>query len=115
MMHKLVVLIRRSARGESIERRWSDEFVPLAERMPGLRRVVVSRPVGAPAVAPRFQLIHELFFEDLHSLRAGMSSPEGEAAGRALMGFAAVEAELFFAEHLEMDLPRWAPAAGAVT
>ncbi len=112
-MHKLVILIRRSPQSEVLERQWSDGFVPLAERLPGLRRVVVTRPVGAPASAPRLQLIHELFFDDLDSLQAAMISPDGQAAGRVLMGFAAAEAELFFAEHLEMDLDRGAVDPGA--
>jgi len=103
-MHKLVILIHRSPQAETLERRWSDGFVPAAERLPGLRRVVVTRPVGAPASTPRFQLIHELFFDDLDSLQAAMTSPDGQAAGRALMEFASAEAELFFAEHLEMEL-----------
>jgi len=46
-MHKLVVLIRRSTQPESLERHWSEEFVQLAERMPGLRRVEV---FGSPHV-----------------------------------------------------------------
>jgi len=111
-MHKLVVLIRRSAQPESMERHWSEEFVRQAERMPGLRRVVVSRPTGAPAAPPQYQLIHEFFFDDIDSLQAAMTSPEGQAAGRALMTFASAEAELLFAEHLEMDLPSPSAEAG---
>jgi uncharacterized protein (TIGR02118 family) len=112
-MHKLVILIHRSPQAETLERRWSDGFVPAAERLPGLRRVVVTRPVGAPASAPRFQLIHELFFDDLDSLQAAMTSPDGQAAGRALMEFASAEAELFFAEHLEMALESRPAGPGA--
>jgi uncharacterized protein (TIGR02118 family) len=96
-MHKLVILIRRSIHGELLEQRWSEEFVRLAERMPGLRRVVVTRPVGAPAAPPPVQLVHELFFDDLEALRSAMTSPEGQAAGRALMTIAPGEADLFFA------------------
>ena len=107
-----MVLIRRSAQPESMERHWSEEFVRQAERMPGLRRVVVSRPTGAPAAPPQYQLIHEFFFDDIDSLQAAMTSPEGQAAGRALMTFASAEAELLFAEHLEMDLPSPSAEAG---
>ena len=104
-MHKLVVLMRGGAAGsEVLERRWSEEFVPLAEKMPGLRRVQVGRSVGAPAEPPDVLLMHEFLFADLEALQRAMTSPEGQAAGRALMGFAAARAELFFAEHHEMEL-----------
>jgi uncharacterized protein (TIGR02118 family) len=107
-MHKLVVLIRRSDDPETLERRWSEEFVPLAEKMPGLRRVVVSRVVGGPAAPPGIQLIHEFLFADLEALLQAMVSPEGQAAGRVLMGIASREAELIFAEHLEMEVQQQA-------
>lgn len=105
-MHKLIVVLRRSPDPEAVERNWSERFVPLAERMPGLRRVFVGRTVGGPGVIPQILLVHELLFDDLESLRNAMTSPEGQAAGRALMGFAATTSDLFFSEHLEMDLPR---------
>lgn len=104
-MHKLVVLIRRPPDPDSLERAWSEEFVPLAEGMPGLRRVAVGRTVGGPTRAPSVMLVHELFFDDLPALRQAMLSPQGQAAGRSLMALAAEHAELIFSEHLEMDLP----------
>ena len=112
-MHKLVVVLRRAADPEALERNWSEYFVPLAERMPGVRRVVVGRTVGAPGLLPDILLVHELHFDDLDSLRRAMVSPEGQAAGRALMSFAASRADLFFAEHLQMDLPGVRSGGGA--
>lgn len=108
-MHKLVLVLRRTADPEALERQWSERFVPLAERMPGLRRVVVGRTAGAPGSIPNILLIHELLFDDLESLRRAMTSPEGQQAGRALMSFAADRSELFFAEHLEMEVPDRGP------
>jgi uncharacterized protein (TIGR02118 family) len=103
-MHKLVVVLRGAADSERIERRWSDDFVPLAEKMPGLRRVVVGRGAGAPGGRTDVLLVHEFLFEDREALYAAMTSPEGQAAGRALMRFAGEGAEIFFAEHHEMAL-----------
>lgn len=103
-MHKLVVVIRGGAEPDWMERRWSEDFVPLAERMPGLRRVLVGGVVGSPGGGADISLIHELLFDDLQALRAALTSPEGQAAGQALMRFAGERAELFFAEHHEMSL-----------
>jgi uncharacterized protein (TIGR02118 family) len=112
MMHKLVVVLRGVAESEWMERRWSEDFVPLAERMPGLRRVLVGRARGAPAGSAEVLLLHEFLFDDLASLQAAMTSAEGQAAGLALMRFAGERAELFFAEHHEMSLDRLPGAAG---
>jgi uncharacterized protein (TIGR02118 family) len=105
-MHKLMVLIRRPHAPAEFEDRWSREFVPRAERMPGLRRVTLSRVFGGLPGAIDLHLVHEFYFDDLEALQSAMASSEGQAAGRALMGFAAAEATLSFAEHMEMDLPR---------
>src|SRR3972149_3922573 len=112
-MHKLVVVLRGAAESEWMERRWSEDFVPLAERMPGLRRVLVGRVRGAPAGPAEVLLLHEFLFDDLASLQAAMTSAEGQAAGLALMRFAGERAELFIAEHQEMSLGRRTRAGGA--
>lgn len=103
-MHKLVVVLRGAAESEWLERHWSDDFVPLAEKMPGLRRVFVGRASGAPSGPADVLLLHEFLFDDLPALQAAMTSAEGQAAGQALMRFAGKRAELFFAEHHEMSL-----------
>lgn len=113
-MHKLVVVIRGAEGSERLERRWSEDFVPLAEKMPGLRRVLVGHVIGSPAGPADAVLVHELIFDDLDALQAAMTSPEGQAAGQSLMRFAGDRAELFFAEHHEMDLGSPADSAGTV-
>ncbi len=97
----------------AFENRWSEEFVPQAERMPGLRRVVLSRVMGAPATGVDVHLVHEFIFDDADAVQAAMVSPEGQAAGRALMGFAAPYVTLCFAEHMEEDRPLPGPGASA--
>src|SRR3972149_6526136 len=104
-MHKLVVVLRGAAQSEWLGRHWSDDFVPLGEKMPGLRRGFVGGGPGGPPSAPAdVLLLHEFVFDDLASLQAAMTSAEGQAAGQALMRFAGKRAELFFAEHHEMSL-----------
>jgi len=103
-MHKLVVILRRTTDSEAAEQHWSEDFVPLAERMPGLRRVLVGRAAGSPQGRTDVLIVHEFLFDDREALYAAMASPEGQAAGEALMRFAGDRAELIFAEHLEMSL-----------
>jgi uncharacterized protein (TIGR02118 family) len=100
-MHKLMVIFHSSDGTADLERQWSDTFVAKAERMPGLRRVSVSRVTGRLVEQTRIQLIHEFYFDDETALHAALASPEGQEAGRALMEFASQDATLLMAEHRE--------------
>ena len=106
--YKLVILFRQADDLDELRRRWSEEFVPLAERLPGLRRIVVSHVHGGPAGAADFTLIHELHFDSLMALTSAMAAPEGVAAGQCLVRLARDNATLLFAEHQE-DIPRPGP------
>jgi len=100
-LYKLVILFKQPDDPAEFERRWSEEFVPLAERLPDVQRIVVSRTHGGPAGPVDIHLIHELHFESLAALTAAMASPPGVAAGQCLLRFARKNATLFFAEHME--------------
>jgi uncharacterized protein (TIGR02118 family) len=108
-MHKLMLLFHHPASIEQFETAWSQSFVPVVEKMPGLRRVTVSRLLETLTGRADLYLVHELFFDSLPSARAAMTSPAGEAAGRALMSFAAENVTLCLAEHLEEDRPSAEP------
>jgi uncharacterized protein (TIGR02118 family) len=100
-VYKLVILFKQPPDPAEFERRWSEEFVPLAERLPGLERVVVSHTHGGPAGPVEIYLIHELHFDNQAALTAALSSPEGVAAGQCLLHLAGRLATLLFAEHME--------------
>jgi uncharacterized protein (TIGR02118 family) len=107
--YKLVVVFKQPPNPAVFERGWSEEFVPLAERLPGLQRVVVSRTHGGPAGRVDIYLIHELHFASQAALTAAMNTPEGAAAGQCLVRLAGRLVTLAFAEHME-DKP--APGQG---
>lgn len=102
-MHKLSLIFKRPVDQVGFESRWSQEFVPKAEAMPGLRRVAVSRVYGSPSEDVDLMLMHEFFFDDAESLRRAMASPQGQTAGKTLMAIAADFVTICFAEHMEED------------
>jgi len=55
--------------------------IPLAKKLPGLRRYTVSRDVAALRGEP-FYLVAELDWDDMDALRAAFASPEGQATAR---------------------------------
>jgi len=103
--YKLIILFHQPPDPAEFERRWSEEFVPLAEQLPGLKRVVVSHTHGGPAGPVDIYLVEELHFANQADLTQALSSPQGVAAGQCLVHLAGRLVTLLFAEHME-DRPR---------
>lgn len=105
-MRKLMLIFRRPKDVATFEARWSHDFVRAAEKMPGIRRVTVSRINGGLSDVVDFHLVHEFYFDNAESMRRAMASTNGQEAGRILMSFAADIVTLCFAEHWEDNLER---------
>jgi uncharacterized protein (TIGR02118 family) len=104
-VYKLLILFKHPPDLAEFQTRWSEDFVRLAEQLPGLRRIVVSHTHGGPGGSVEYHLIHEFHFDNLAALTAALASPAGVRAGQCLMGFAREIATLMFAEHME-DKPQ---------
>ncbi len=103
-MYKLILLFHHHEAWPDLMDRWSQEFVPLADQLPGLETVVVSHVEGGPAGPADIVLIHELIFADKAALTAAMQSPPGVAAGQCLVRItknAPRVLTMLFAEHME--------------
>ncbi|MBE3590108.1 MAG: EthD family reductase [Firmicutes bacterium] len=88
-MVKLVVLFKRPENPEEFERLYRDTHLPLARRMPGVRRMELSRFTGVPGGGePPFYRMAELYFDSLEALESSMASPESREAARNLMSIA---------------------------
>ena len=62
------------------DRHYYEVHVPLAKKLPGLRRYTISRHVrAARAGETTFYLVAELDWDDLEALEAAFTSPEGQA------------------------------------
>jgi uncharacterized protein (TIGR02118 family) len=102
-MNELLVIFQSPPDVSEFEQNWSERFVSKAEKMPGLKRVSVTRIYGGPAGEVNIHLIHEFFFKDAQAVREAMTSPEGQEAGQELLSFAADYVTICFGEHLEED------------
>ena len=81
MIKVVVLLTRRDGMSqEEFERHTRQPHLPLVTKLPGLRRLVVSRvlpdPNGAP---PAFDAVAEDWFDDPAAMGAAFASPEGQA------------------------------------
>ncbi len=102
-MYKMTLLFRQPAADQwaNFEEQWAMHFRPLAEQMPGLRRVAVGHVVGSPNGKTEYTRFHEFYFDSREALDRALTSEVGVKAGRALMGFAGKSVEILFLDVFE--------------
>ena len=80
-MARMVVIYRTPKNVEAFDRHYFEIHVPLAKKIPGLRKYEVS---DGPIVTPLGTDVHRigtLYFDDLAAIEKAFASAEGQAAG----------------------------------
>lgn len=101
-MHKLIILIE-STSAPGFHNFWP-RFLHAAENIPGLRKEATSRISQVLYGDVQYALIHELFFDSLTSLQAGLASQPGQEAGKLLQEMTGGRVKLLIADHSEDNL-----------
>ncbi len=101
-MHKLIILIESTSTPD-FHIYWP-RFLHAAENMPGLRREATSRVNQLLYGDLQCTLVHELFFDSLTALQAGLASESGKEAGRLLQEMTSGRVRLLIADHSEDNL-----------
>lgn len=98
-MVKLVVAYGPPDDPTAFDEHYVNTHVPLAEKIPGLRRFEWGKVIGTPDGSPApYYLIAELHFDDGEALQAAMGSSEGQATGADVGNFASGGATMMIAE-----------------
>lgn len=100
-MVKLIALYRNPENVEAFDSHYFQVHTPLVRKMPGLKKLEVTRITGAPIGDTKFHMMAEMYFDDQDSMNAAAASPEGKAATKDLMGFAANLVTMFHGETKE--------------
>ena len=88
-MARLLVLYKTPKDPAAFDRYYFDKHVPIAKKLPGLRRYEVSRgPVATPAGASNVHLVATLHFDDMAAIQNAFASAEGQAAAADVQTFA---------------------------
>jgi hypothetical protein len=101
-MYKLVILIDTTAIPH-FHVFWP-RFLHAAENIPGLRREATSRVNKVLYGDIEYSMIHELFFDTLAALNAGLASEPGKEAGMLLQEMTGGKVNLLIADHAEDDM-----------
>jgi uncharacterized protein (TIGR02118 family) len=80
-----------------------ESHVPIAKRIPGLRKYEVSRgAIATPAGPSRFYLIATLHFDDMKAVQSAFASPQGQAAAADVAKFATGGVDMIFFDDAEV-------------
>jgi uncharacterized protein (TIGR02118 family) len=83
----------------AFDRYYFDTHVPIAKKLPGLRKYEVSRgAVATPGGPSNYHLVAILHFDDVAAIQAAFASAEGKAAVADLGNFATGGADIFLFE-----------------
>ncbi len=100
-MFKLVAIYTTPDDVEAFENHYREIHTPLVRKMPGLKKLELSRFFGAPQGDARYYMMAEMYFADKDALFAALKSDEGKAAGKDLMGFAGKCVHMMFSDAAE--------------
>src|SRR6201991_820894 len=94
-MAEVVVMYKTPKDPAAFDKYYAETHVPLAKKMPGLRKFQVSQgPVATPAGPSAFHLIAILTFDNMAAIQKAFGSAEGRAAAGDSPKFATGGADL---------------------
>jgi uncharacterized protein (TIGR02118 family) len=102
-MAQLIVIYKTPKDATAFDRHYAEVHVPLAKKIPGLRRFETSAgAVSSPSGPSEAHLVVTLTFDSMAAIAAAFASPEGQAAGADIRTFATGGAEMMFFETKEV-------------
>jgi uncharacterized protein (TIGR02118 family) len=97
-MVKLIALYKKPDDIASFDKHYAEVHAPLVKKMPGLRKMEVSKITGSAIGETPNYLVCDMYFDSRDALDAALASAPGRAAGKDLMSFAAKYVTLMYAD-----------------
>ncbi|MCW2583818.1 MAG: ethyl tert-butyl ether degradation protein EthD [Klenkia sp.] len=94
-MHILTVAYGQPTDPAAFDAHYESTHLPLAQEVPGVRHLRALQGASLDDGPAPYHLVVELTFDSLEELRAGLSSPQGQAAAADVPNFADGGATLF--------------------
>ena len=102
-MAQLVVIYKTPKDPAAFERHYAEIHIPLAKKIPGLRKFEISRgPVMSPAGASGVHFVATLTFDSLSAIKAAFASAEGKATAADVPKFASGGVDMLFFDTTEV-------------
>jgi uncharacterized protein (TIGR02118 family) len=102
-MARLVVMYRTPKDSAAFDAYYFDKHVPIAKKIPGLRRYEVSQgPVGTPAGPSSYHLVATLHFDDMAAIQTAFASQQGQAAVADVQTFASGGVDIYMFDNRDV-------------
>jgi len=99
----LVVLYKTPTDPAAFDKYYFENHIPLAKKIPGLRKYTVSKgPIATPGGPSALHLIATLSFDSMADIGTAFASPEGRATAADVPKFATGGVEMNFFETTEV-------------
>jgi uncharacterized protein (TIGR02118 family) len=87
-MARLVVIYKTPKDAAAFDKHYFGTHIPLAKKIPGLRKYEVSQgPVATPSGPSGFHLVATLHFDDMTAIQKAFASAEGQATAADVQTF----------------------------
>jgi uncharacterized protein (TIGR02118 family) len=80
MVAKLIVLYSDIKDPKKFDEYYSNVHIPLAKKIPGVRKIVVSKVKGVAVGKANYYQVVEVYFDDMESLKRAAESKEAKEA-----------------------------------
>lgn len=97
-MIKMMAIYKKPVNKDEFDSYYFNTHLPLASKMPGLRRVEIDKIYGTPFGETNYYMIANMYFDSKEDLNSALSSPEGRACGKDLKNFTTDNVELVFSQ-----------------
>jgi uncharacterized protein (TIGR02118 family) len=102
-MAHVVVMYKTPKDAAAFDKHYFEIHIPIAKKLPGLRKYEVSRgPVATPVGPSAFHLIATLYFDSMAAVQTAFASAEGKAAAADVQKFATGGADMILFDTREV-------------
>jgi uncharacterized protein (TIGR02118 family) len=102
-MAQLLVMYKTPKDPAAFDRYYLETHIPIARKIPGIRKYEVSQgPVATAAGPSAFHLIATLHFDNLAAIQHAFASVEGQAAAADVQNFATGGADMLLFDNREI-------------
>ncbi len=102
-MAQLIVMYKTPREVAAFDKHYFEKHVPLAKKIPGMRKYEVSKgPVATPAGPSPYHLVATLRFDDIAAIQKAFASAEGQAAVADVQSFATGGVDIFMFDSREV-------------
>ena len=99
-MMKLIALYKKPEDPAAFDEHYFNVHAPLTEKIPGLRKMEVTKITGSPMGKTDYYLQCDMYYDSLDAFKAAMKTDEAKASGKDLMSFASGTVTLLTGEEV---------------